>query len=312
MCSDRKRALNGPAMGARWSSVFYAPDGCDEPALARALRDAVEAVEAQMSAWRPESDIERFNRAGVGVWHELPENLLTVLGAAMEIGALSGGAFDIGVGDLVHAWGLGAGSRTPDMTKIGARSFRPPQSLQIDWAGRRARKFSVQRIDLSGIAKGFGVDELARVMRAFGIDNFLVGIDGEMRASGRKPDGGAWAIGHERPGRARELMGVIELKNCAVATSGNYRHVVEVSGRALSHTIDPRSGAPLENDLASVTVLAPSAMVADAWATALMVLGAAEGGRKARALGLEAIFVTNGGEVLLTRETTCQAEAPMS
>ncbi|MCW2285992.1 thiamine biosynthesis lipoprotein [Rhodoblastus acidophilus] len=249
-----------------------------------------------MSAWRPDSDIERFNRAPPGVWCDLPKNLLTVLEAAMEIGALSDGAFDIGVGDLVKAWGLGAGSRTPEADKpIG---YKAP-TLQIDRRGLRARKFSRQRLDLSGIAKGFGVDELARVMRAFGLSSWLVGIDGEMRACGQKADGRPWAVGHERPGRAaRELMGVIELKNCAVATSGNYRHVVEAEGRLLSHTIDPARGAPLVNDLASVSVLADSAMVADAWATALMVRGVEAGVTLARRMGLEAIFVTGAGDLV--------------
>ncbi|MCW2273654.1 thiamine biosynthesis lipoprotein [Rhodoblastus acidophilus] len=296
----RRRALNGPAMGARWSAVFHAPENFDDGALALALQEALEAVELQMSAWRPESDIERFNRAPPGVWRALPQNLLTVLEAAMEIGALSGGAFDIGVGDLVNAWGLGAGSRTPDSTMpVG---YTAP-TLQIDMRGLRARKFSRQRLDLSGIAKGFGVDELARVMRAFGLSSWLVGIDGEMRACGHKADGRPWAVGHERPGRdARELMGVIALQDCAVATSGNYRHVVEVEGHTLSHTIDPRRGAPLVNDLACVSVLAPSAMVADAWATALMVLGAEQGVRLARRLGLEAILVANAGDLVMSRD----------
>jgi thiamine biosynthesis lipoprotein len=305
MCSDVfRRALNGPAMGARWSAVFYAPQEFDQQPLASALQAAVEAVEQEMSAWRPDSEIELFNRSPVGVWRALPPNLLTVLQASIEIGALSGGAFDIGVGDLVKMFGLGAGSRTPDMERIGARAgpaFRPPQTLEVDQVGGRARKFSRARLDLSGIAKGFGVDELARTMGAFGMKSFLVGIDGEMRACGRKADGRSWAVGHERPGRdARELMGVIELQDCAVATSGNYRHVLELGGRALSHTIDPRRGAPVDNDLASVTVLAPGAMVADAWATALMALGAERGARLARALGLEAIFVTKAGDVVLS------------
>jgi len=261
-------------MGARWSAAFYAADSLDEDALAQALQQVVEAVEQEMSAWRPDSAIERFNRAPVGVWRELPGNLLKVLQTAMEIGALSGGAFDIGVGDLVKAWGLGAGGRPRDPNGIAACASPapPPQTLQIDMKASRARKFSARRIDLSGIAKGFGVDELARVMTRFGLNAWLVSIDGEMRARGRKPDGRPWAVGHERPGRdARELMGVIELDDCAVATSGNYRHIVDIKGRALSHTIDPTRGAPLDNDLASVTVLAPDAMAADAWATVLKI-----------------------------------------
>ena len=136
-------------------------------------------------------------------------------------------------------------------------------------------------------------------MTEFGVSSWLVGIDGELRAEGRKADGRPWVVGHERPSRdARALMGVIELCDCAVATSGNYRHVVEVGGRLVSHTIDPRRCAPLGNDLASVTVLAPTAMAADGWATALMVLGRERGARLAASLGLRAVLVTNDGEVV--------------
>ncbi len=160
---------------------------------------------------------------------------------------------------------------------VGLPSARRRPSSSIVRGGAR-RRLAPLRLDLSAIAKGFGVDELARVMTEFGVSSWLVGIDGELRAAGRKAAGRPWVVGHERPSRdARALMGVIELCDCAVATSGNYRHVVEVGGRLVSHTIDPRRYAPLGNDLASVTVLAPTAMAADGWATALMVLGRERG-----------------------------------
>ncbi|PPQ32762.1 thiamine biosynthesis protein ApbE [Rhodoblastus sphagnicola] len=296
-----RRALNGPAMGARWSAVFYADDAFDTSALAVGLQQAVDEVERQMSVWRPDSDLERLNRAPTGVWVDVPRKLMRVLQEALLVGELSDGAFDIGVGDLVKAWGLGAGSRTPDAVGIASLSGRrrspPPQNLRLDPASSRAKKLAPLRLDLSGIAKGFGVDELDAIMKAAGLSSWLVGIDGEMRAAGGKPDGKPWAVGHERPSReARALMGVIELDDGAVATSGDYRHVQDIDGRGHAHTIDPRRAAPLANDLASVTVLAPTAMVADAWATALMVLGEDAGSVLSRRLGLRAIFVTRNGE----------------
>lgn len=301
-----RRALSGPAMGARWSSVFYAHDRLDQEALAHRLAGAVEAVEQEMSPWRPGSDVNRLNQAPLGAWTPLPPNLFRVIVAALEIAEMSDGAFDVGVGDLVEAWGLGAGSRTANPDAVAAISrraeFRPPQTLELDPASQRARRLAPIRVDLSAIAKGFGVDELARVMTEFGITSFLVGIDGELRAAGRKADGRPWAVGHERPDRdARAPMGVIELSDCAVATSGNYRHVATVGGRTVSHTMDPRRGAPLVNDLASVSVLAPTAMAADAWATALMVLGCTRGAALADNLGLRALFVTIAGEVTATQ-----------
>lgn len=298
-------ALNGPTMGSRWSAVFFADAGFASAGLATRLQAAVERVEAQMSTWRPTSDLERLNAAPVGAWIEVPEDLFGVLGAALEIGRLSEGSFDVGVGDLVRAWGFGGGARTPDGRAIaaiaGRPSFEPPKTLILDPPGRRVRKLAPLRIDLSGIAKGFGVDELAREAERSGLSSFLVGIDGELRAAGTKPDGAAWAVGQERPdGAGRDLLGLIELRDAAVATSGNYRHVVEVAGRTLSHTMDPRTGAPLDNDLAAVTVTAPTCMAADAWATALMVRGRREGLALAERLGISAIFVGTDGRIATT------------
>ncbi|MDI4665492.1 FAD:protein FMN transferase [Xanthobacter autotrophicus] len=300
----RRHALSGPAMGARWSAVFFAAGDVDEAALTRRLQGAVERVEQQMSTFRPESDLERLNAAQVGIWIDIPRELMHVLATALEVGRLSGGAFDIGVGDLVKAWGFG-GARMPDGGRIaalaGRPSFEPPKTLQLDPAACRARRLAPLRLDLAGIAKGFGVDELAREMLEAGLSSWLVGIDGEMRAQGLKPDGRPWTVAHERPsvGR-RDILGVLELSGAAVATSGNYRHRVEVAGRTLSHTMDPSRGAPLDNDLAAVTVLGETCMAADAWATALLVHGAIEGPALARRLGLAALFVRADGEAEMT------------
>ena len=311
--TGRRRALSGPAMGARWSAVFYPKDELEDATLASALQQAVDDVEQEMSAWRPDSDLERLNRAPVGVWAPSPRNLMRVLREALLIGELSDGAFDVGVGDLVHAWGLGAGSRSPDAERIALLSGRAPslllKNLQLDMSTQSVRKLTPLRLDLSGIAKGFGVDELGRVMTEAGVSSWLVGIDGEMRAAGRKPSGESWAVGHERPDRnSRSLIGLIELDDCAVATSGDYRHVAEVGGRIYAHTIDPRRAAPLANGLASVTVLAPTAMAADAWATALMVLGHEKGAELARGVGLSAIFVDKNGGVGFSEDSALRGD----
>jgi thiamine biosynthesis lipoprotein len=292
-------------MGSRWSSVSYGADDLDTVALNAALQEAVDRVDQQMSTWKPDSDLNRLNAAPVGTWVAIPRELTTVLTAALEIGRASGGMFDIGVGDLVRAWGFGGGAQSPDPSQIatvaGRASFDPPKTLQLDPVGCRARKLAPLKLDLSGIAKGFGVDELARTMNEFVVESWLVGIDGEMRARGPKPDGRPWTVGREKPSFGmRELGGVLELYDGAVATSGNYRHVVEVDGRRVSHTMDPRTGLPLTNDLAAATVLADSCVVADAWATALMVSGAEAGLELARKIGLGALLVRTDGEALST------------
>ena len=301
----RRHALNGPTMGSRWSAVFWAADDFDAAGLGRSLQGAVDRIEQQMSTWRPDSDLERLNGAPIGAWLEIPRELSVVLAAALEIGRLSGGAFDIGVGDLVRAWGFGGGSRAPHaglITSVAGRaSFEPPKTLQLDLASCRARRLAPLRLDLSGIAKGFGVDELAREAQQFGLYSWLVGIDGEMRAMGLKPDGRPWVVAHEKPDPGeRAILGILELSGAAVATSGAYRHTVEVDGRTLSHTMDPRRGAPLENDLAAVTVVAETCMAADAWATALMVAGADHGLELAARLGLAVLLVRADGRLMST------------
>lgn len=295
-----KLTLSGPTMGARWSAVFHGePLGWHDD-LRSALQASVDEVDRQMSTYRRDSDLNRLNAAPVGTWTQLPAETVAVIEAALAIGEASDGAFDVGVGDLVAAWGFGADARS------GAPAGKAPhglalKTLELDAAGRRARKWAPLRLDLSGIAKGYGVDRLGETMDRFGIASWLVGIDGEMRARGCKPDGSAWAVGHERPviGR-RDLMGVLELEDVAVATSGGYRHCHEVAGRMVSHTMDPRTGEPLDNGLAAVTVLAETCMAADAWATALLVRGLDEGVALARRLGMSALFVDGQDNVIST------------
>ncbi|KGC50413.1 FAD:protein FMN transferase [Burkholderia pseudomallei] len=173
--------------------------------------------------------------------------------------------------------------------------------LEVDVARGRARRLADVAFDLCGIAKGFGVDELARVLDRHGIGAWLVGIDGELRARGCKPDGSPWAIALEAPDYDRRgAMGAIDLVDAAVATSGDYRHWADFGGERLSHTMDPRAGAPLRGDIASVTVVAPTCTDADAYATALMVLGAQAGRAHAERHGLDALFVVRDGDALRT------------
>lgn len=303
--SLKRQTLSGKTMGTRYSAVFYAAPGTDIAALNDALLSAVDRVDRQMSTWRVDSDLSSLNAAPIGTWMNVPHELLTVLSAALCVERMSDGAFNINVGDLVSAWGFGPSQGAANLGKAphGSLKMRSPASasLELDLESRRVRKSGIVSLDLSGIAKGFGVDEMARVMDEFHVPSWLVGIDGEMRAKGTKPDGSMWAIAHERPNRhVREAMGVIELQDMAVATSGNYRHFRDVGGRTVSHTIDPRTGVPLENDVASVSVLASRCMTADAWATALMVMGVEAGLEAAQVQALDAIFVSQDGSVRST------------
>lgn len=291
--------LNGPTMGTRYSAVFFGRPDRPLAELHEALQQSVDAVDAQMSTWKPGSNLMLLNGAPVGTWIDVPEQLTTVLAAALQVGQVSGGAFDIGVGELVSAWGFGPGTGAPDPDAIAAAGVvgRVPAHLaiELDLVGRRVRKHSPMRLDLSGIAKGYGVDELARVLESHGIQRYLVAIDGELRAGAPKPDGSGWRVAVERPEFGRRAAdGVVEITGAALATSGDYRHAVEFRGDRYSHTIDPRRQVPLRTGPASVTVRAATAMQADAWATALMVLGPERGSELASTLDLEVLFAERG------------------
>jgi thiamine biosynthesis lipoprotein len=296
MSTDALVTLNGPSMGTRWSARL-AP-GHASPDLTSALQDAVDAVDRQMSTWRPDSDLMRLNAASPAAWVDVGSELIDVLAIADEVTAASGGAFDIGVGEAVAAWGFGPAQGRADEAAIrAALGRRLHAEIECDRQGGRARRLNARRLDLSGIAKGFAVDRMAEVLRKRGVCGFLAALDGEIVADGLRPDGRPWAVALEEPDPARRTArGLIEVTNCAVATSGDYRHRIGLGAAWLSHTMDPRSGGPIRNRLASVTVLAADCARADAWATALMVLGETDGPALARSRGLEAIFLIREGE----------------
>lgn len=303
--SDLSRiTLHGPAMGTRWSASLDAAPALDVPALRQALAAAVQQVDQQMSPWRPDSDLTRFNRAAADQWITLPAEMLQVLARAQEICRLSGGAFDPAVGALVDAWGFGAPRDAPDSTAISAArqlGRRPiDQWLELDASAGRARKRAPMQIDLCGIAKGYAVDRMAAVLRRHGVAHALAALDGELCALGSQADGRPWSVAIESPQRDRRAVhGVIELSELAIATSGDYRHWVQVGQTYLSHTMDGRRAAPVNNAVAAVTVLATDCMSADAWATALLVAGPEAGLAMAQRMGLEALFLVRRAEGLV-------------
>ena len=289
--------MGGPVMGTRWSADLGIPKGTDTAALETALTAVVVLVDEQMSTWKPESDLMRLNAAPVGGWADIPTDLMRVLARGLEIGRISNGAFDIGLGDLVCAWGFGAAA--PDEAAIRSRLGQPRRPahelLELDETGLRARKMAALQIDLSGIAKGYGVDKMMQVCRDFDIPSALVALDGELSARGAQPDGTPWSVVIEKPDYdARLPYSILELQEGAVATSGDYRHWVDVGQTRLSHTMDNQSGGPVQPGIAAVTVVTRDCMTADAMATAVQVLGVEKGSALAQNTGLDCLILERG------------------
>ena len=296
-----RHTLNGPTMGTRWQALFYAPKNFDVTAVKTEMQAAVSEVDAQMSTWKPDSDLMRFNAAPLNLWVDLPKDLMKVLKIALEIGRITEGAFDIGVGDAVTAWGFGPAEADETAIRAALCNSRRPahESVELDVTMCRARKHDRISLDLSGIAKGFGVDRLTEVAARFGINAALLAIDGELRGFGLQPDGTPWSVAIERPDyETRAPHAMLLLHDAAVATSGDYRHWIEVGESKLSHTMDPRRGGPLSASPASVTVLVATCMEADAWATALMVRGSVNGSELARSNNVAAMFIDREGDQL--------------
>ncbi|NLA66900.1 MAG: FAD:protein FMN transferase [Gammaproteobacteria bacterium] len=305
-------------MGTLWHASVSAPPGADLHPLHDGIQACLDQVVAQMSTWDAGSDISRYNRAPAGTWQALPQPFFDVLREALSIADASGGACDPTVGPLVEAWGFGPGGRggaVPDAGTLAAARARVGwRRVELDVDGRRALQPGGVGLDLSGIAKGHGVDAAVAWLRARGVPAALVEVGGELRGYGRKPDGRPWQVLAEawpddgaddgpegdaaaaRDPAAAMAPCVLALDDAAVATSGDRWHRFERDGRLYSHTIDPRTGAPVGHAPAAVTVVAATALAADAWATAFTVLGAGEGLALARARGIAARFVLRGDD----------------
>ncbi len=293
-------ALHGQTMGTTWSVQYTSRARIEAHALHDAVQARLNQVVAQMSTWEADTDITRFNRCPPGSWFSLQDDVLKVLGAALDVAATSGGAFDPTVSPLVAAWGFGAHAlprgRPADRDLVEARARVGWQHLRLDPEQRRVLQQGGMTLDLSAIAKGYGVDVVADLLRRRGIDAALIEVGGELYGYGRKAEGQPWRVLVESsPDEEADSEGleprVLALDGIAVATSGDRWHAYVQDGRRYSHTIDPRSGEPVTDAAAAVTVIAPDAMHADAWATALTVMGATAGHAFAASNGLAARFL---------------------
>ncbi len=304
------RSFFGTTMGTEYTVRVVAPAGePDLPALQQEIDSRLEAISRQMSTYLPDSEISRFNGYEGRDWFPVSAEFARVVAAGLEVSRSTQGAFDVTVGPLVDLWGFGPAGRPDDVPADEAiaacRARVGYERLEVRTEPPALRKLRPDLdIDLSAIAKGFAVDEVARIVEQHGIRAYMVEIGGEVRTRGRKPDGGSWRIGIERPvATAREIQWVVELDDRSLATSGDYRNFFEQQGRRYSHEIDPRTGRPVEHGLVSVSVLAGDCVTADAWATALIVLGPEAALPAARQQGLDVLCMVHTREGWLEQTT---------
>ena len=285
------QALNGTALGTVWRVRFAAHEGIDRDPIRAVIEHRLARIVAEMSQWEPASLLSTFNRAAAGTWFTLPPDFATVMAAALSVAEQSGGAFDPTHGRAAALLGYGAETvaRPASAAELDeVLSAAGWQRLAFDRTTCRLRQPGGLWLDFSGIAKGYAVDAVADLLAEQGIADALVEIGGELAGRGLKPDGQPWWVDLEAPPGGAALAPLrVGLHEQAVATSGDY-----VRG---AHTIDPRTGRPLDARVASVSVIHDSAMLADAWATALTVLGVEVGMDLAARHGVAARFVEREG-----------------
>ena len=289
----------GHTMGTTYQ-ISYVPanDVHSIAYLQSQVEQTLDQLVDSMSTYENDSEISRFNASALGEWFALSHSMAEVVAEALLISEQSQGRFDPTVGPLVSAWGVQQAVGTfvftpPDDSKIHAVLTEVGyEHLVLDAVGQKLKKRKGIHLDLSAIAKGYAVDRIAAQLQAFGVDSFLVEIGGEVYAQGLKPSGQSWRVAIEEPKPAERVVNhIIELEGRAIASSGDYRNYVSYQGKLYGHILDPTTGYPVPHQLYSVTVVHPSAMTADGWATAMSVLGPEEGLRLADELELAVLFL---------------------
>ncbi|MEO0484752.1 MAG: FAD:protein FMN transferase [Pseudomonadota bacterium] len=298
-CKDRTSVIElaGSTMGTTYTIVAIDSTGALSRSKVQGAVDGVLAsVNAQMSNWDAGSEVSLFNAARTTDAVAVSPEFAQVMAAAQEVHELSGGQFDVTTGPLIEAWGFGArkpGDAMPSDAAITAALAATGQSRQITVTDGALQKSNPEaEVYLSAIGKGYGVDAVGEALAGLGIENFMVEIGGDMLTAGVNPQGDAWQIGIETPDAYdRTIQRIVGVSNMGLATSGDYRNYFEVDGQRYSHILDATTGRPITHKTASATVMTENAMLADAWATGMLVLGSDTGLELADALDMAVLFI---------------------
>lgn len=315
-CKSRAEVMEiiGLSMGTTYKVIAVDQNGSVEKAeLEAAIAGALAVVNAAMSNWDDGSEISRINAGARGTSHKISAELSEVMAAAQAVNAASAGRFDTTIGPLIEAWGFGApgGLAKPSEDVIEAALARSGHHNALSLSQTALTKAADDtQIYLAGIGKGYGADYVGRAIEALGISDYMVEIGGDLYAAGRNPDGLPWQIGIEAPrDGARALAGVVGLSGMGLATSGDYRNYFEVDGQRFSHLIDPATGHPVTHATTSATVIASNAMLADAWSTAMLILGREAGLDVAAASGIAVQFIEKSTSSAHMEFVTTSSEA---
>ncbi|MVW87792.1 FAD:protein FMN transferase [Pseudomonas sp. PB101] len=304
---DSMESFSGPTMGSTYSIKYVRRSGLPAQADVRVEVEKILAdIDRQMSTYRSDSDIERFNALPASRCQAMPTSILELIRVGEQLSVQSDGSYDLTVEPLLNLWGFGPqarGEKVPTAEALAeARKRVGHQHLRIE--GDRLCKDAAVEVDFNSIAAGYAVDTIAAKLEAMGIHDYLAEATGELKASGHKADGSPWRIALEEPRDDRQVAErVIAVDGFGLSTSGDYRNFFEQDGQRFSHTFDARSGAPVSHKLASVTVIHPSALMADGLSTLLLILGPERGWDYAEKHDIGAFFVIRADTGFVTRSS---------
>ena len=299
-------------MGGTFSvKIVTSKDELETPGLHdvdRTLRSTLDRIEGLMSTWDRDSELSRFNRSTSLEPFTVAPETFGVFKWSLEVGSVTGGALDVTIGPLVDAWGFGPtaprSSLPTDAEIARLRQAIGPDKIELNPESLTVRKTRPDvRCDLSSIVPGYAADRLWTELAGRGFTDFLIDVGGEVRTRGRNETGVPWQVAIERPTQGSAVQRLVPVSNLAITTAGDYRKFREVDGQRVAHILDPRTGRPLTHRLASVTVVDELAVRADAFDTALMVLGTDEGMALATKLNLAALFIERTDEGFSERAT---------
>ena len=315
-CSgERPQQLGGNIFGTTWAATYqHAPDDLSAEAVKTEIESAFELVNLSMNHYDPESVISDFNQLPPGEPLEVDWDFAYVLTAALALGEATGGAYDVSVSALSDLWGFGPDgpTRLPTQGDIDL-SLSQVGVSHLEWQPETrtlAKRVPNLKLDFSSLAKGYAVDLAADALDELGLEHYMLEVGGEVRVRGQSPRGGDWRIAVERPDPTARgsVQTALSVSDTGIATSGDYRNFFESEGRRYSHLIDPKSGYPIQHDVVSVTVVHGSAMMADAWATALIVLGSEEAMALAEERRLAVYLLKRSGDRIEALWSTSMAQ----
>lgn len=306
---EQIQKIAGPAQGSTFHISYWSTQSVNHQQLEQKIQQELDRIDVVMSNYRPDSTIEKFNQQQTTEAQTVGAELVSLVEEARKVYTESSGCYDLTVKPLFDLWGFKADKFNQPtaeqlqqtMQLIGMNKVLASNTTQLQKQNPHIR------VDVSSIAQGYTVDKLADVLRQAGIDNFLVEVGGEMVVQGHKPEQKPWRVAIDKPlpgeQSLQKIIAITQDAPMSVMTSGTYRHYFDENGQRYSHVLDARVGAPVKHQTVSTTVLMDNGTQADAWSTAFLCLGSAEGLAVANKLGIKVLFIDQDGEQLIEKSS---------